>query len=151
LCILIVLSSLALAGFDRGNQLEISNIETTIIKGEHLLRYDIRLKNTGNTPFKSEFDYPGHNHYGIEAVIKPNKKLQAQMEMVKDSKYRKMMIMSAGSTGLMDPGMEGRFSVEYKIKETANLEKVESAAFDATLLILDGVDIVREFPLKELR
>jgi hypothetical protein len=146
-----VLSSLSLAGFERGDQLEISNIETTIIKGEHLLRYDIRLKNIGKTSFKSEFDYPGHNHYGIEAVIRPNRKLQSQMEMVNDSRYRKMMIMSAGSTGLLDPGKEGRFSMEYKITETANLEKVEAAALDATLLILDGVDIVREFPLKDMR
>ncbi|WP_456274652.1 hypothetical protein [Bacillus sp. AK031] len=146
-----MLSCLLLAGFDRGDQLEISNIETTIIKGERLLRYDIRLKNTGKTSFKSEFDYPGQQHYGIEAVIRPNKKLAAQMEMVQDSKYPKMMMWSSGSTGLMDPGMEGRFHLEYKIKEAANLDKVELAALDATLLILDGVDIVKEFPLKKMR
>jgi hypothetical protein len=78
-----------LTGFDRANQLEISNIETTIIKAENILRYDIKLKNTGTTPFKSEFDYPGQNSYGLEVVVRPNKRLASKMELVRESKFIK--------------------------------------------------------------
>ena len=71
------------------------------------------------------------------------------MEMINDSKFIKMVPMGSGSTGLMEPGTEGSFHVEYKIKDGANLKEVKKLAFDSKLLILDGVDIIKEFPLNK--
>lgn len=136
-------------GFDRAEQITISNIETTIIKAENVLRYDIKLENSGTKPFKSDFDYPGERSYGLEVVVRPNKKLASRMEMVNDSKFIKMVSMGGGGTGLIEPGAIGSFHVEYKIKKGANLKEVKKLAFDSNLLILDGVDIIKEIPLNE--
>ncbi|TDK61755.1 hypothetical protein E2K98_12765 [Bacillus salipaludis] len=136
-----------LTGFDKTELINISNIETTIIKAENVLRYDIKLKNSGTTPLKSEFDYPGQHYYGIELVVRPNKKLASKMEMVEDSKFFKMLPMGSGATGSIEPGTEGSFHLEYKIKKGANLKEVKKLAFDSTLLILDGVNIIKEIPL----
>ena len=138
-----------ITGFERAEHITISNIETTIIKAENILRYDIKLKNSGTKPFKSEYDYPGQHYYGLEIVVRPNKKLASKMEMINDSKFIKMVPMGSGSTGLMEPGTEGSFYVEYKIREGANLKEVKKLAFDSKLLILDGVDIIKEFPLNK--
>jgi hypothetical protein len=51
LLIILLITLIPLTGFDRADQLEISNIETTIIKAEKILLYDIKLKNTGTSPF----------------------------------------------------------------------------------------------------
>ncbi|GIN87417.1 hypothetical protein J6TS2_38030 [Heyndrickxia sporothermodurans] len=40
-----------LTGFDRTEKINISDIETTIIKAENVLRYDIKLKNSRKTSF----------------------------------------------------------------------------------------------------
>ncbi len=144
-----LITLIPLTGFDRADQLEISNIETTIIKAEKILRYDIKLKNTGTTPINSEFDYPGHNYYGLEIVIRPNKKLASKMELVRGSKFIKMTPMGYGGTGSIEPGKEGSFHVEYRIKNDIDLKSIEKLAFDSTLIILDGVNILKEFSLKE--
>lgn len=147
LLILLTSTFIFITGFDRAERITISNIETTIIKAENVLRYDIKLKNSGTTTFKSEFDYPGQYYFGIELAIRPNKKLASKMEMVKDSKFSKMVPMGSGSTGVIEPGTEGSFHIEYKIKDGANLKEVKKLGFDATLLIIDGVDITKEIPL----
>ncbi len=139
-----------ITGFDRAEHITISNIETTIIKAENVLRYDIKLKNSGTETFKSEFDYPGQHYFGIELVIRPNKKLESKMEMVSDSKFIKMVPMGSGSTGVIEPETVGSFHIEYKIKEGANLKEAKKLAFDSKLLILDGVDIIKEIPLNKL-
>jgi hypothetical protein len=69
------------------------------------------------------------------------------MEMVNDSKFIKMVSMGGGGTGIIEPGTIGSFHVEYKIKEGANLKEVKKLAFDSKLLILDGVNIIKEIPL----
>ncbi|PEY32105.1 hypothetical protein CN354_22160 [Bacillus cereus] len=147
--IILLITLIPLTGFDRADQLEISNIETTIIKAEKVLRYDIKLKNTGKSPFKSEFDYPGHNYFGLEIVVRPNKKLASKMEMVRESKFIKMTPMGSGGTGIIEPGKEGSFHVEYRIKNDIDLKRIEKLAFDSTLIIIDGVNILKEFPLEE--
>lgn len=146
---MITTSFILITGFDRADQITISNIETTIIKAENILRYDIKLKNSGTETFKSEFDYPGHNFWGIELVIRPNKKLASKMEMVSDSKFIKMVPMGSGSKGVIEPGTVGSFHIEYKIKEGLDLKEVKKFAFDSKLLILDGVDIIKEIPLNK--
>ncbi|WML38352.1 hypothetical protein RCG19_14110 [Neobacillus sp. OS1-2] len=128
----------------------ITHIDTTIIKAERILRYDIKIKNTGNTPFKSEFDYPGQHNYGIEVVVRPNKELASKMELVEGSEFIKMIPWGSGSTGLIDSGHEGSFHVEYKIKKGAHLKEMKELAFDSTLIILDGVNVVKEFPLDKV-
>lgn len=147
--LLLTTTFIFITGFDRADQITISNIETTIIKAENVLRYDIKLKNSGKKPFKSEYDYPGQQHYGLEIVIRPNKKLASRMEMINDSKFVKMVSMGGGGTGLIEPGTIGSFHVEYKIKEGANLKEVKKLACDSKLLILDGVDIIKEIPLNK--
>ncbi|MGY3715798.1 hypothetical protein ACWE42_09770 [Sutcliffiella cohnii] len=136
-----------ITGFDRAEHISISNIETTIIKAENILRYDIKLKNSGIKTFKSEFDYPGQHYYGIELVIRPNKKLASKMEMDKYSDFIKMVPMGSGSTNVIEPGNVGSFHIEYKIKKDANLKEVKKLAFDSNLLIIDGVDVIKEIPL----
>jgi len=138
-----------ITAFDRTEHISISNIEVTVIKAENILRYDVKLKNTGTKPFKSEYDYPGQHYYGLEVVVRPNKKLAAKMEMINDSKFIKMVPMASSGTGFIEPGAVGSFHMEYKIKEGINLKEVEKLAFDSTLLILDGMDIIKEFPLNK--
>ncbi|MBS4210345.1 hypothetical protein [Bacillus sp. FJAT-50079] len=149
LLLLSITTFIPLTAFDRAEQISISNIETTIIKAENVLRYDIKLKNLGKKTVKSEFDSPGHHHYGLEIVVRPGKKLASKMELVNDSKFIKMVSMGGGATGLIEPGTEGSFHVEYKIKDGENLKEVKKLAFDSTLLLLDGVNIIKEFPLNK--
>ena len=144
-----LISLIPLTGFDSADQLEISKIETTIIKAERILRYDVKLKNTGTIPIKSVFDYPGHNYYGLEIVVRPNKKLASKMELERESKFIKMTPMGYGGTGSIEPGKEGSFHVEYRIKDDTPLKDIEDLAFDSTLIIIDGVNILKEFPLEE--
>ena len=148
---ILIISFFLLTGFDGANQLALSNIETTIIQAENILRYDIKLKNTGTAPFKSHFDYPGHNPLGLEVVIRPNKKLASKMEMDNSSKYIKMISIGGGSDGFIAPGAEGSFHLEYKIKHKTDLKDIEKLAFDSTLIVLDGIDIIKEFPLEKIK
>lgn len=148
--LLLFISTIAffiLPGFDQTEQISISSIDTTIIKAENILRYDIKIKNEGPKPFKSEFDYPGQYHYGLEVVVRPGEKLASKMEMVEDSKYMKMLPMGSGGTGMIDSGKEGSFHVEYRIKDGGDPKEVKKWAFDSTVLIIDGVKIIKEFPL----
>ena len=69
--------------------------------------------------------------------------------MINDSNFVKMVSMGGGGTGLIEPGTIGSFHVEYKIKEGANLKEVKKLAFDSKLLILDGIDIIKEIPLNK--
>ncbi len=70
------------------------------------------------------------------------------MELVEESKYVKMLPMGSGGTGMIDPGAEGSLHVEYKIKEFSDLKEIKKLAHDSTLIILDGVKVVKESPLK---
>lgn len=149
--VFLLISLLPLTGFHSANQLVFTNIKTTIIKAKNILRYDIKIKNTDTTPFKSEFDYPGQHYYGLEIVVRPNKKLASKMELVEGSEFIKMIPMGAGSTGIIESGTEGSFHVEYKIKKDTNLKEIKQLAFDSTLIILDGVNIVKEFSLEKVK
>lgn len=149
--LLLCIFFIGLTGFDNQDKLKISKAEITIIKSEDILRYDFKIKNTGKSPVKSEFDYPGHHLYGIEMVVRPSEKLASFMMMVEDTKYKKMVPMGGGNSGQIDPGNEGSFHAEYKIKEGADLDKVRKHAFDSTVLILDGLNITAEFPLKGIK
>ncbi|OIJ19217.1 hypothetical protein BKP45_13740 [Anaerobacillus alkalidiazotrophicus] len=146
---LICLFLLMLTGFESQNDLEITDVETTLIKAEHILRYDIKIKNLTGTRLVPVFDYPGHYYYGFEIVIKPNKKLASLMVMDDNTKYKKMMFRGGGASGFLEPGVDTTFSVEYQIKDDSDLEKVKKYAFDSTLLFLDGTKVIAEFPLKK--
>lgn len=100
--LLLTTAFIFITGFDRAEQITISNIDTTIIQAENILRYDIKLKNTGSKSFKSEYDYPGHHCFGLEIVVRPNKKLASRMEMMNDSKFVKMVSMGSGGTGIIN-------------------------------------------------
>ncbi|MGM0889832.1 MAG: hypothetical protein ACQEW5_23485 [Bacillota bacterium] len=82
-------------------------------------------------------------------MIRPNEELATKMEMDNSSKYKKMISMGGGSEGFIDPGKEGSFHIEYKIKEGTDIKDIEKLAFDSTLIILDGVNIVKAFPLEK--
>lgn len=142
---------LLLTGFDKVQQLQISKVETNILENENILTYDIQLQNTGNKPFKSKFDYPGNRYLGIEVVVKPKRKLAAKMDLVENSKYIKMILIESESTKMIPPKSEGKFHLEYKIKEGSDPNYVKRMAFESTLLILDGVEILKEIPLKSYK
>jgi len=146
---LFVISIIILPGYDK-NDIILTDVETTIIKAENTLRYDLKLKNIGNAEIKSEFDYPGHHHFGFEIVIRPNKKLESLMKMENQSKYKKMVIRGGGSPGHFEVGKEAAFHIEYEIKNTSDLNKVSENAFDGTLILLDGYKVVKEFSLKNI-
>jgi hypothetical protein len=148
LALFVCIAFIILTGFDKSS-LVISDIETTIIKSEKILRYDVKIKNIGKTDIKSEFDYPGHNPNGFEIVIRPNEKLASLMEMEQNTRYKKMVFRGGGSSGFFKAGSETLFHVEYQIKSGSNLKNVKKNALDSTLLLLDGTKIVKEIPFKE--
>ncbi|MDQ0253911.1 hypothetical protein J2S74_001283 [Evansella vedderi] len=139
-----------LLGFDNTDKLEVTNSETTVIKSERILRYDFTIENTGDTPIQSKFDYPGHHYFGIEVVVRPNEKLASLMEMVQDSKYDKMIFRGGGGGGSFEPSNKSKFHLEYEIKEGSDLDKVKKYAYDSTLLILDGPNVIAEIDLSKL-
>ncbi|MFD1167564.1 hypothetical protein [Oceanobacillus caeni] len=147
----IVFLFIFLTGFDHTENLEITKIETTVDEANHELRYDFEIKNNGNEPIKSEFDYPGSHPYGIELVVKPNEELAGLMEMEENTKHQKMLSLSSGSRGFFEPNSESYFYVSYQIKNGANFAKVKKHALDSTLLILDGVEVSAEFPLQNIK
>lgn len=146
-----MLTSLVLTGFDKAPQLEITNVEATILEEKNILTYDIKLKNISKKPFRSKFDYPGSHQLGIEVVVKPKRKLAAKMNLVENSKYIKMVLMESDSTRLIPPNSEELFHLEYKMKEGSDPNYVKRKAFDSSLLILDGVEIIKEVPLKSFK
>lgn len=146
----IVLLSLAvpfLFAFENADQLELTDLEITLDETEGILRYDFMIVNTGDSVIKSDFDYPGHNPMGIEFVVTPEDKLAKQMEMVNHSEFKKMLMIERGNPGYFAPDEKTPFHVSYKIKDSADLDKVLDHALEAKLLILDGVSISKEFPL----
>jgi hypothetical protein len=145
LLLILVLFSL-LTGFDQRN-IVVAEIETTIIKAEKILRYDVKFKNIGKKDIQSEFDYPGHHPNGFEIVIRPNEKLASLMEMESNSKYKKMMFRGGGGNGFFKAGTESQFNIEYQIKSDSDLEEVKKNALNSTLLLLDGTNVVKEIPL----
>lgn len=147
----IVFLFIFLTGFDHADNLEITNIETTVIEANHELRFDFEIKNNGNQPIKSEFDYPGSHPYGIELVVKPNEELAKLMEMEENTKHPKMLSLGSGSRGFFEADSESYFHVSYQIKDGADFDKVKKHALDSTLLILDGIEISAEFPLKNMK
>lgn len=62
-----------------------------------------------------------------------------------------MLFRGGGGTGFLEIENEASFHIEYQIKETSDLEKVAQNAFDGTLLLLDGHNVVKEFPLAEFK
>ncbi|MGG0717190.1 hypothetical protein ABE096_06270 [Robertmurraya massiliosenegalensis] len=85
---LITFSLIFLFGYDT-KDIVLTDVETTIIKAEKVLRYDLNLKNVGKQAIESEYDYPGHDLLGFEVVIRPNKELQSFMMMDEKSKFKK--------------------------------------------------------------
>ncbi|MCM3397157.1 hypothetical protein M3638_04805 [Oceanobacillus profundus] len=140
-----------LTGFEHQDKLEITDTEITVIQSEGLLRYDFKIKNNGEIPIESDFDYPGQHPFGIEFVIRPNEKLSEVMVMEKRTNYNKMFSLGSGHSGYFEPNTEMSVHLEYKMKDDVNPEKVKKLAYDSTLLILDGVDIAIEFPLQEIK
>ncbi|MFD1849429.1 hypothetical protein [Oceanobacillus bengalensis] len=149
--ILICIALPFLTGFEGAENLEVLDIELTIIKSEGSLRYDFLLENTGDKPIESDFDYPGQHPFGIEFVVRPNDELATLMEMEPNTKYKKMQPMGSGSRGYFEPGEEAPFHVSYKIKDDVNFEQVKKQALNSTLLILDGVTVSAEYPLDEYK
>lgn len=85
----------------------------------------------------------------ITDVVRPNKKLASKMGMERESKFIKMTPMGYGGTGSIEQGKESSFHVEYSLKDDTSLKGIEDLAFDSTLIIIDGVNILKEFPLEE--
>lgn len=130
-------------------KLVVTQTDLTIMKAEKVLRYDFTIKNIGRKTLQPQFDYPGHHYYPIEVAVRPGKQLKRYMVMDEHTKYRKMAFKGSGSGGLLDPGREVHFYVEYRIQEDADLSKVLENARDGVLLVLDGPKVVAEFPLQD--
>ena len=140
-----------LFAFENADQLKLTDLEISVEESESILRYDFMIENTGESVIKSDFDYPGHNPIGIEFVVTPEDTLAKQMEMVNHTKFKKMLMIERGNPGYFAPGQKTPFHISYKIKESANVEKVLDHALKAKLLILDGVQISKEYPLNKYK
>lgn len=145
------LAFISLVAFDNQDKLELTNAEITVNESERVLRYDFTIKNTGDAVIKSEFDYPGQHPLGFEFVVRPNNNLATHMVMEDNTTYEKMLSMGSGQKEYFEPGTEMPIHLEYKIKDNADLDQVEQLAKDATLLILDGVDIAMEIAIKDTK
>lgn len=140
-----------LTAFENQDKLEITDTEITVNQSEDILRYDFKIKNTGEATIESDFDYPGQHPFGIEFIVQPNEKLSELMIMEEHTNYKKMLPLGSGHAGFFEPNVEMPVYLEYKIKDDVNPEEVKELAYDASLLILDGVDITVKFPLQELK
>jgi len=138
-----------LTGFENQDKLVIHEAEITIIESEGILRYDFIIENTGDTPIKSNFDYPGNHPFGIEFVVRPSDELADQMVMEENTSFNKMLSMGRGQLEFFEAGAKMPVHLEYKMKKDANPKQVEKLALDSDLLILDGVDIAVQFDLRE--
>lgn len=81
-------------------------------------------------------------------VVRPNDELAALMNMEQNTKYKKMEHRGGGGSGIIDPGKEASFHIEYQIKSDVDLEKVKKYALYSTLVVVDGNKIIAEIPLK---
>ncbi|MBB6675498.1 hypothetical protein [Cohnella nanjingensis] len=137
-----------LLGAGRPADLEITSVETNVIKTQRILRYDFKIRNLGDERIAAE-EYPGNHPSGLEINVIPNAKLAAMME-VRKGKYDKMTLRGAGVSGSFEPGRETVCHVEYQIGKDADLSAVASAAIDASLYVLDGTSILARIPLATL-
>lgn len=140
-----------LAAFENADQLQITEITTMIDKENGLLRYEFQIINNGDEPIKSEFDYPGHENYGIEIVVQPKEALANLMVTDATSKHPKMQPLEKGWKEYFEPGKETPFYISYKIKEDADFSNVTKHALDADLLILDGTEISKRIHLQDYK
>jgi hypothetical protein len=146
--LLIVGVSFLLIGFSYQEHLEISEIQTTINQSTKTIRYDFKIKNTGNKLIGNSFDYPGYHYGGMEIVVVPGKDLEKLMRMVENSKYKKMEAAGFGGQGFIHPKEIGEFHAEYFFKDIRDLEKIKKHALNGNLLILDGTNVIAELPLR---
>ncbi|GAE36825.1 hypothetical protein [Halalkalibacter akibai] len=145
---------LSLVGFDSNKaNLKVTDIEVTVIKSDHSLRYDFKIKNLGKSTVGGNEDYPGHHNLGLNIAVRPESSLAEHMEMEQDTKYKKMVPRGGGGTGFIKPGEEGQFHSEYQIKikemKDTDFKNIKSKALDATLIIMDGVKVIAEIPLNQ--
>ncbi|WLD94303.1 hypothetical protein [Alkalihalobacillus sp. AL-G] len=149
---LLALTILTLTAFDFNKEDKnfiVTDANITIIEPERILRYDFKIKNTGDSRL-DHIDYPGHDHIGINLAVRPDKKLTSLMVMEKYTKYRKMQFRGGGGGALL-PGKEASFHLEYKIKNDAELKRVKENALGATLLILNGTNTISEIHLSKFK
>ncbi|MDQ8739457.1 hypothetical protein [Paenibacillus sp. LHD-38] len=147
--LLMCLSLFFTMGFEKKSELVLTNVETTVIKSEHILRYDFRIKNTGSQRIFGTFDYPGHHSYGLEVTVRPYDKLASLMEIQQNTVFRKMQFRGGSSEGILEPGKEASFHAEFQIKENVDVGKVKSTSLEGVLLILDGPKVIAEIPLAD--
>ncbi|MFC4559993.1 hypothetical protein ACFO3D_17670 [Virgibacillus kekensis] len=148
LLFLIMISLFLLSGFSHQNHLKLIDVDTTIIVPEKIIRYDLKIKNTGSTTIGTEFDYPGYKYTGIEVVVVPNKKLEQFMKMLPNTKYKKMKPAGFGGTGRIPPDKIGDFHAEYIYKHKSDSDKIKKMALNAKIIVLDGTNVIAELPLK---
>ncbi|UOQ93131.1 hypothetical protein MUO14_22540 [Halobacillus shinanisalinarum] len=145
---LIITSFFLLTGFAHQDHLKIIDVQTTINESQKTIRYDFKIKNTGDKTIGNEFDYPGYYFRGMEIVVVPDKDLQKFMKMMPNTKYKKMKPSGSGSQRRILPNHVAEFHAEYFFKDIKNLSKVKELALSGKLIILDGPNVIAELPLK---
>lgn len=148
LLISVISSFFLLTGFSHQEHLKINEVHTTINKSQKSIRYDFKIKNTGNKTIGNEFDYPGYHYGGLEIVVVPGKDLEELMKLMKNTKYKKMEPSGFGGQGFIHPKGIGEFHAEYFFKDIKDLEKIKKHALNGKLIILDGTNVIAELPLK---
>ncbi|MGO4889436.1 hypothetical protein ACJ2A9_16935 [Anaerobacillus sp. MEB173] len=154
LLLIMCFALVTLVGLDSNDiNLKVTDVEITIIKPERVLRYDFKIKNLGKSRVGGNEDYPGHHQLALNIAVRPNSSLADHMEMVQDTKYKKMVHRGGGERGFLEPGEEGQFHAEYQIKikgkKDTDFKEIKETALDATLIIMDGVKVVAEIPLNK--
>lgn len=146
--IILAASFFLLTGFKHQEDIQLVEVHTTINESQHVITYDFKIKNIGQKPVGDEFDYPGYNFGGMEVVVIPNKELEKLMRMMENTEFKKMEISSFGGSGIIQPNETANFHAGYFYKNSTDKNLLKKEALNAKMIILDGTDIIAEFPLK---
>jgi hypothetical protein len=134
---------------NEGTQIELVKVNTKVSNKDKSLTYQFTIKNVGKDKIRT-IDYPGWKQsFGLHVNVRPKNELQKLMVMEKNTKYKKIELISGGG-GVMDqlsPGETTTFIMNYKIKTDSDLNKVKEYARNGDLLILNGTELVGEIPL----
>lgn len=124
---------------------QLSNIDFSFDENRGVLRYDVTIKNTSKRTLRSSYGASDYSQQGYQILIKPNNKLVSLTE--RNPNGKDMLVIGTGGTGFFNPNSEGIFRIEYKIKKGIELAQISKLALDATLVLLDGEEILTEIQL----
>lgn len=134
--VVISLLLIILTGYGRKSFFEVTIVSNSLNKPKYTLNYDLKLKiNNCNKLCKKNLNLqvvPGRDLKNLMITEKENKLL-----LMNYSKYIY--------------GNNGKFHLEYKIKDKVEVSEIMYFSKCATLLVIDGTKVIGKVPLKKFR